>query len=158
MASRYRIAAAIFASMAVSVPFIGIKEGRSLDPYKDLADRWTVCNGETRVEMRRYSAEECDEMLREAVFEFSEGVLKCTPGLVEHPRVLAAAASLAYNIGLPAYCQSTIAKRFNAGAMTEGCNGFPAWHYSRVDGKLTPVRGLLLRRNEEREICLSGLG
>lgn len=130
-------------------------EGKSNEPYKDrLAyDILTVCYGETRVEMRRYTDAECDDMLAEGLTDFAKGVLERNPELKGHDAQLLAATSLAYNIGLGAYRRSTVAKRFSAGNWKGACNAFLMWRFA--GGR--EVRGLKLRREKERAICLRGL-
>jgi lysozyme len=60
---------------------------------------------------------------------------------------------LTYNIGGAAYCRSTVARRFNAGRWKEGCDAYLMWN--RGGGRV--IRGLTLRRQDERKLCLSGL-
>lgn len=147
------LAIAITAAAAVATPFIGGWEGLSRDPYPDLTNTMTVCFGETRVEMRRYTDAECLAMLNKAVEEFANQVLQCTPILAYHPYQLAAATSLAYNIGLGAYCRSTAAQHFNAGNLRAGCEQFARWRMA--GGRV--VQGLVNRRKAEAELCLQGL-
>jgi lysozyme len=128
-------------------------EGKRNDPYQDIVGVWTVCYGETRVPMRRYSDAECDEMLAQGLGDFAQGVLKRNPNLRDRPNQLAAATSLAYNIGVGAYNHSTVARRFDAGDWRGGCDAILMWN--KAGGKV--VRGLVNRRNHEREICLKGL-
>lgn len=147
------IALALATSGAVAVPLIGSWEGLRNDPYDDVIGVKSVCYGETRVEMRRYTDSECQQMLARAVEGFAREVLSCTPGLAYHPYQLAAATSLAYNIGSQAYCRSTVAKRFNGGDFAGACDGFRAWRYA--GGR--EVQGLVNRRRDERELCMTGL-
>lgn len=147
------IAWATAGAVAVATPFIAGWEGKRNDPYKDIAGIRAVCYGETRVDMRRYSDAECTAMLERAVEGFTANVLKCTPSLAYKPYALAAATSLSYNIGQSAYCNSTVAKRFNAGDYKGGCEGFAAWRMA--GGKV--VQGLVNRRKAETELCLTGL-
>lgn len=141
------------AAVPVAVYFIGPWEGLSRDPYTDLAGYRTVCYGETRVEMRRYTDAECLAMLNKAVEEFANQVLQCTPILAYHPYQLAAASSLAYNTGVSAYCKSTAARKFNSGDLVGGCESFRLWIYA--GGK--KVNGLIRRREAEIELCKTGL-
>lgn len=147
------VAWATAGAVAIATPFVAGWEGRRNDPYTDLAGYRTVCYGETRVEMRRYSDAECVQMLNKAVEEFAGKVLQCTPILAYHPYQLAAASSLAYNIGIGAYCRSTAAKLFNSGDLRSGCNQFAHW---RKAGGVV-VQGLVNRRKAETELCLTGL-
>lgn len=147
------IASAVAGAIALATPFIAGWEGKRNDPYNDIVGIPTVCYGETRVEMRRYSDTECISMLVKAVGEFAGPVLECTPVLAERPHQLAAATSLAFNIGSGGYCRSTAARRFNAGDIKGGCDAFLMWN--KAGGKV--VRGLVNRREAERKLCLTGL-
>ncbi len=147
------IAGSIVGAMAIATPFIAGWEGKRNDPYRDIVGVQTVCYGETRVAMRRYSDSECSALLIKAVGDFMQPVIDCTPGLINRPEQLAAATSLAYNIGAGAYCRSTIAKRFNAGDLRGACDGFRAW----VNAGGKRVQGLVNRREAERKLCLTGL-
>lgn len=149
------LAIAVTAAAAVATPFIGGWEGLSRDPYKDMLANgiFTVCYGETRVEMRRYTDAECLAMLNKAVEGFANQVLQCTPILANHPYQLAAATSLSYNIGIGAYCRSTAARLFNSGDLRSGCNAMTLWN--KAGGRV--VQGLVNRRKAERELCLTGL-
>lgn len=144
---------AITAAVPVAVAIIAPWEGLRNDPYKDIAGINTVCFGETRVEMRRYSDAECLAMLNKAVEGFANQVLQCTPILANHPYQLAAASSLAYNTGVSAYCKSTAARKFNSGDLVGGCESFRLWVYA--GGK--KVNGLIRRREAEIELCKTGL-
>lgn len=148
--------AAIAAAMGLAVPLIEKWEGTKTVPYRDIVGVWTVCTGETRVEMRRYTREECRDMLGKAIkSDYGAGVIKAVPALAKPERVnqLAASISLAYNIGNAAFTRSTVARRFNAGNWRGGCDAFLAWRFA--GGR--EIRGLLNRRKEERALCLSGL-
>lgn len=135
------------------IAVVAMFEGKSNDPYDDIVGVATVCYGETRVEMRRYSDAECEEMLADGLADFAEPVLKRNPELRGHDPQLLAAVSLAYNIGPAAYNRSTVARRFSAGDWKGACNAFLMWN--RAGGR--EVRGLTIRRQKEREICLRGL-
>lgn len=135
------------------IALVGAWEGKSNDPYKDIVGVWTVCYGETRVQMRRYTDAECKDMKATALAGFAEPVLKRNPELRGHDNQLAAAVSLSYNIGSAAYARSTVARRFSEGRWVEACNAFLLWN--RAGGRV--VRGLDNRRRDERRLCLTGL-
>jgi lysozyme len=128
-------------------------EGKRNDPYRDIVGVWTVCYGETRVEMRSYTDAECEDMLATGAGDFAEGVLKATPNLKDRPYQLAAASSLAYNIGLGNYRNSTAARRFRIGDYAGGCAAMLRWN--RAGGKV--VRGLVNRRQSEYRVCMTDL-
>ena len=58
--------------------------------------------------------------------------------------------SLTYNIGEGAFCQSTAAKKLNAGDYEGACREILRW--DRFKGK--PLRGLTNRRQHEYRVCL----
>tara|TARA_R110000772_G_scaffold89304_2_gene185110 strand:+ start:8327 stop:8806 length:480 start_codon:yes stop_codon:yes gene_type:complete len=142
-------ATAAAASLAIIAPW----EGKRNDPYVDIVGVTTVCYGETRVEMRRYSDAECEEMLADAVGDFGGAVLERNPNLAGHPYQLAAATSLSYNIGKSAYARSTAARRFGAGDMAGGCRALTMWN--KAGGRVVP--GLVNRRNAEYRLCMTDL-
>ncbi len=141
------------AAAGLLIALVAQWEGKRNEPYRDIVGVMTVCYGETRVPMRRYSDAECNEMLADGINDFAKVVLARNPELRGHPYQLAAATSLAFNIGGAAYTRSTVAKRFTARRWREACDGFLAWSYA--GGR--QIKGLLNRRRAEREICLRGL-
>jgi lysozyme len=138
-------------ALALTTPIVSKWEGKENDPYKDIVGVSTVCYGETRVEMRRYSDKECVVMLETALKDFQKEVLKRSPELANKPYQLAAATSLAYNIGINAYDKSTARKRFKAGDLRGGCEALKFWVYAK--GKR--VKGLVNRRADEYRLCMS---
>jgi len=143
----------IATALLLAVPLVAKWEGKRNDPYRDIVGVQTVCYGETRVEMRRYSDTECRAMLEKAVEGFAEPVARCTPRIADRPYQLAAASSLAYNIGVGAYCKSTTDRRFDAGDLEGGCAALKFWN--KAGGKF--VQGLANRRAEEYRLCMTGL-
>jgi lysozyme len=125
-------------------------EGKSNTPYRDIVNVMTVCYGETRVEMRRYTDAECEDMLANGLADFAGPVLKRNPELRGHDPQIIAAVSLSYNIGGAAYNRSTVARRFSEGRWRSACDAIMRWNMA--GGR--PVRGLTNRRASERRICL----
>jgi lysozyme len=132
-----------------------------LTPYLDIAGVPTACDGITKgVKLgQRYTEAQCAAMLEHELAVHAQGVMRCTPALAGNGRdpQRVAAVLLAYNIGVGAYCGSTVAKRFNAGHWRAGCDAFGMWNKARVNGSLRPVAGLTARRARERAICLRGV-
>lgn len=79
----------------------------------------------------------------------ADGVRKCIE-VPMYQHEFAAAVSIAYNIGVGAFCRSTMVKKLNAGDYRGFCEGMTAW--SRSGGKVYP--GLVKRREKERALCL----
>jgi lysozyme len=128
-----------------------------LKAYRDIVRVWTICDGDTldvapgMVE----TPEGCRERLEDQLVAHAEPVLACVPALraPERQHQLAASVSLAYNIGPAGFCRSTAARLFNAGRWRDGCEAF--LRFNRAGGRV--IRGLTLRRQRERSICLRGL-
>jgi lysozyme len=125
---------------------------RHLKAYRDIVGVWTACDGIAYVEAgATFTPEQCDAMLEAALVKHAAGVLKCTPRLKEPGRDYqrAAAVSLAYNVGVGAYCRSTVDRLFDAGEWRGGCRAFAMWN--KAGGRV--VQGLVNRRARERETC-----
>jgi lysozyme len=79
----------------------------------------------------------------------SNGIKACiTVPLYQHE--FDAYSSFAFNVGVSAFCKSTLVKKLNAGDYTGACNELPKWVYS--GGK--KYNGLVKRREQERKLCL----
>lgn len=155
------LGAGAIAALAMAVIALKPDEGKRNVSYRDIAGIPTSCYGHTGPDVRvgQYRTDaQCEALLKKDAETHMRGVLRCTPGLADRPHQLAAATRLAFNIGTSAYCRSTIARRFNAGAWRAACDGFTAWRFARVNGRMVEVRGLKLRRERERAACLTGLG
>lgn len=140
---------------AVAVSLIGGFEGLRLNSYQDSVKVWTVCYGETKGIKRgmKFTKPECDAMFANRLVEFETGMRKCLKAPDSIPdKPYVTFLSLSYNIGLGAFCGSTLVKKVNAGDIRGGCNELPKW--SRA-GSLSKL--LLPRRNTERKLCLEGL-
>jgi lysozyme len=126
-------------------------EGVILRGYKDPIGIVTACAGHTKTAIlgRPYTPQECQVLLEVDLVEHADGVLACTPGLRGKTGPLAAASSFAFNVGVGAYCRSTMARKFNAGDIDGGCAELDRW--TRAGGKVLP--GLVKRRATERAIC-----
>jgi len=128
-----------------------------LKPYLDIVGVATACDGITRgVKLdQRYTEAQCAQRLEAELVEHAEQVMRCSPRLKEPGRDYqrAAAVSLAYNIGWPRYCSSTVDRRFDAGSWRAGCDAILMWN--KAGGR--EVAGLTARRKRERAICLRGL-
>jgi lysozyme len=144
-------------AIAAVMVFTPTWEGKENVPYFDSVKVKTVCYGETRVEMRRYSDKECLLLLEKGARQFQAGVLKINPRLSTDPYQWAAHTDFAYNVGLGNYAKSSVAKLYYAGREQEACHAIGKYVYA---GKKV-VRGLKLRRNGddvrlgEIELCLT---
>lgn len=88
-------------------------------------------------------------LLLQDASKFEQAVKRCAP-VPMHQYEFAAYVSLTYNIGATAFCNSTIAKKLNAGDYAGACSEILRW--DRFQGK--PLRGLTLRRKAEYSQCM----
>lgn len=125
--------------------------------YLDTGGVPTICFGETRGVRPGDTATkaECEQKLLDRINnDFGPGVDKCIKHPLPNSRKVAY-TSLAYNIGIPTFCKSAVAKLENNGQYKEACNAIPLYNKVRVMGVLTVSKGLTKRRKEEQAICLT---
>ena len=79
----------------------------------------------------------------------SEGIKRCIHvPLYQHE--FDAYSSFAYNVGVGAFCKSTLNRKLNSGDYVGACNELKRWVYA--GGRKLP--GLVKRREQERRLCL----
>jgi len=141
-------------AVALATTLIAGFEGLRTHVYRDSVGVATYCYGETKNPQpgRSYTVTECDALLAARVAEFDSGVRACVRQALP-AKVEAAFVSTAYNIGLGAFCGSTLARKANAGDLTGACNEMPKWN--RVGGQV--LKGLTVRRGAEQALCLEGV-
>lgn len=137
---------------ALAISLVGGFEGLRQTAYRDVVGVATICYGETRgIRMGMTATKvECDAMLLKGLQEFEQGVLSCTK--VEMPmRRQVAMVSFAYNVGVGAYCGSSVVRLLNDNKPRAACDALLKWN--KAGGVVFP--GLTRRRQAERELCLS---
>ena len=125
-------------------------EGTVYKTYKDIGGVLTYCSGATENAQwgKTYTAEECSAQLEYDLARHAEGMMKCiTHPLTEGQKI--AFTDFTYNAGIGAFCGSSMAKKANQGDIMGSCAALLMW--DKVGGK--PVRGLTIRRQEEKKIC-----
>jgi lysozyme len=139
---------------ATLLSFTPMWEGTELKTYRDLGGVLTYCTGATENAIwgKTYTPEECRAQLDRDLARHAEGVMACIRVPLTYLQK-AAFVDAAYNIGVSAFCGSSMARRANAGDMRGACDALLMW--DKVGGK--QVRGLTRRRQAERELCLKGL-
>jgi lysozyme len=151
-----RIVGGVSALAIVLVGTVGAYEGLRLKAYKDPVGIPTICFGETKgVQMGQVKTKaECDAMLVDSLVEHELGMVKCINDPAKLPDLTYGAfVSFTYNVGVGAFCKSTMLKKINAGDLVGACNELLKW--TKAKGKELP--GLVKRRQGEREMCLKGL-
>jgi lysozyme len=142
------------AAAAALLVFTPRNEGTELKTYRDLGGVLTYCTGATENAQwgKTYTVAECRTQLDRDLARHAEGVVSCVHAPMSDG-VAVAMVDTAYNIGVAAFCGSSMARKANAGDMRGACESLLLWN--RVAGR--EVRGLTVRRQAAREICLKGI-
>lgn len=129
-------------------------EGTMFKTYRDPVGILTYCTGaiENAQWGKTYSPAECRAQLDHDLARHAEGVMACIKVPMTDGQKTAF-VDAAFNIGVTGFCGSSMARKTNAGDPVGGCNALMAWN--KAGGR--ELRGLTLRRQAEREICLRGL-
>ena len=155
MTPRQRLVAKIGAgAVALVLPVVMLYEGTVLRTYKDPVSILTACTGHTGPELRMgqtFTKEQCETMLYGDLLKHADA-LNCIKTPMEDNQK-AAFLSFAFNVGNKAFCDSTLARKANAGNMPGACAELSRW--TRAGGRELP--GLVKRRAAERELCEKGL-
>jgi lysozyme len=153
MASRLKRNSAFAAAVVV---LVGGFEGFRQVAYLDPVGIPTICFGETRgvrLGMKATRAE-CEAMLTRSLIEHEEGMARCLRQPERIPDgAYGAFLSFTYNVGVGAFCGSTLARKANAGDIRGACAELSKW--DRAKGIRLP--GLTKRRAAERALCERGL-
>lgn len=129
-------------------------EGTKLTTYRDIGGVLTYCTGATENAKfgATYTPEQCRAQLDHDLAVHAEGVVECvTTPLTDGQKV--AFVDVAYNIGIKAFCQSSMARKANAHDLPGACASLSLW--DRVNGQV--IHGLSVRREAERKLCEGGL-
>lgn len=142
------------AVLLIATPFVADWEGLRTKAYLDPVGIPTVCYGHTRgVELGdEYTPAQCQEMLNEEIRPYLQAVDDYIYVPMPDTR-RAALTSFAYNVGIENFKRSTLRKKMNAGDTRGACNELKRWVFARGQW----LRGLMRRREAERQLCLEGL-
>jgi lysozyme len=131
-------------------------EGLRTYAYRDPVGILTICFGETRGVRPgdTATAAECKAKLGGRLLEFETGIRRCmrNPDAIPDGAYIAS-ISFAYNVGVGAFCNSTMRRKLDAGDIRGACDELPKW----VKARGITLPGLVNRRKAEREICLKGV-
>ena len=153
--SRAKLVAKIGAgATALAVPLVMLYEGTVLQSYRDPIGIVTACVGHTGPELRmgqRYTRQQCEDMLYGDLLKHAQALDCIKQPMTDGQK--AAFLSFAFNVGNKAFCDSTLARKANAGDMAGACAELSRW--TLAGGRELP--GLVKRRAAERELCERGL-
>lgn len=139
---------------ADAVHLIATAEGCKTYAYPCPAGRWTIGWGHTGTEVAPgliWSQPQCDRQLATDIRGFVDGVRKiCKRPPTDNQ--LGALVSFAFNLGLSALRNSTLLREHNMGHFAKAAAEFPKWSNATVNGKLTQLPGLVLRRAMEAKL------
>lgn len=151
-----RALAAIIGSVAAAGVLLltPMWEGTKLNTYRDVGGVLTYCTGATEDAQwgRTYTPAQCRAQLDRDLASHAEGMMACVKVPMNDGQKIAF-TDISYNIGVAGFCGSSMARKTNAGDAVGGCNALLLWN--KVQGR--EIRGLTLRRQAERDICLRGL-
>ena len=149
--SRKTIGSLILAS-AVAIGTITHYEGFRSDAYLDVGNIPTIGYGSTKdVKM----GDRIDEkgarsrLIKEVIDEYGKAVNNSVE-VPLHQSEYDAFLSLTYNIGVNAFCKSTLVKKANREDYAGACKEILKWN--KVNGKV--VKGLTNRRKGEYNLCI----
>ncbi|HFT4388499.1 TPA: lysozyme [Klebsiella pneumoniae] len=129
-------------------------EGRRYYAYQDVVGVWTVCDGHTGADIRRghrYTDRECDNLLKADLRKVANAIDPLIKVSIPDP-TRAALYSFAYNVGAGNFQTSTLLRKINQDDQKGACDQLRRWTYAK--GK--QWKGLVTRREIEREVCLWG--
>ncbi|HEU4635419.1 MAG TPA: lysozyme [Edaphobacter sp.] len=154
MASTKAKAVAGGGALALAIGIITLFEGNVPDTYLDPIGIPTVCVGHTGSDVKmgqKKTAQECKALLSADLQVAWEAQARClvNPEGLE-PWTRAAFASFTFNVGVDAFCRSTLVRLANQGRIPEACREILRW--TKAAGK--ELKGLIRRREAEYRLCL----
>lgn len=129
-------------------------EGVRYKPYRDVVDKWTVCYGHTGNDIilgKTYTEAECKALLSK---DLNTVARQINPYIkVPIPETTRGALySFVYNVGSGNFKTSTLLYKINQGDIKGACDQLRRWN--KAGGVVW--KGLITRREIEREVCLWG--
>lgn len=154
-------AAAVAAGIALAASIAAPQEGYSAYVYKDPVGVLTYCYGETTgikdARGRKFSEQECRDLLQRRMAHYEQGNAKCVPGYENlDVYVQAAFNDFSYNLGNGTFCSGSIGALLRQGRVRDACMRITQFDKARVKGVLKALPGLTKRRALEQMYCLKG--
>ena len=142
-------AAAIVASAAVLVS-VAVHEGYSSKAYQDVAGVYTVGFGQADGVKKDDTTDPVRALvkLQNSLDEKAKGMVACIQVPISQGEY-DAYLDFTYNVGVSAFCHSTLNKKLNSMDYAGACKELLKWN--TAGGKV--VQGLVKRRQEEYDKC-----
>lgn len=143
---------------ALGLLLVAGHEGFSSKPYKDTGGITTNGFGNTLIEpTKEVTVQKALQDLKENTTMTGRAVSRCLTAEVTQGQY-DAYVSFAYNVGVNAFCKSTMLRLANQGDRIGSCNQFDRWMY--VAGRDCRIKsnncsGIAKRREDEKQLCLS---
>ena len=138
------------------IDFIKAKEGFRALAYRDSVGVLTIGFGHTQgvEEGQTITEDDADALLRAELVKYElavERYVRCDMTQNEYDALV----SLAYNIGINHFSQSSVVRFLNSGDRPRAAAAFSMWNKGTVNGRLTVIPGLAERRKQEAELFLT---
>ncbi|MCL1124146.1 lysozyme [Shewanella surugensis] len=144
------------ASVAGGGALIAEHEGQVFSSYLDPIGVLTSCYGHTGTDLKHgqtFTEKECLEQLVVDLSKHNYKLMKLTHPVMLTDSEHGAYLSFIYKVGHQAFADSTLRKKLLAGDRIGACNELSRWVY----GAGKKLKGLIKRRQSERQLCLRGL-
>lgn len=150
MATKNRVAVTSLVVSASALVGVALHEGYQGTAYKDVGGVPTIGYGETKnvILGETTTPERALLDLKDSLDEHAKGMAKCITVPVTQGEY-DAYADFAYNVGISAFCHSTLVKKLNAKDYDGACAELLKW--TRAGGRV--ISGLVKRRQEEFKTC-----
>ena len=153
------LAMGLSSAIATTGMFVAQHEGLVLGTYIDPVGILTSCYGHTGADTgaelklnQKFTESQCLEQLHSDLSKHDREMMRYVKVPLsdeEHSAYL----SFSYNVGVGNFKSSTLLKLLNKEERVGACNQLTNWVFAK--GK--KLRGLVNRREEEKNLCLSGL-
>lgn len=146
-----RKAAASFVVSASALVGLAVYEGYLPHAYQDVAGVWTIGFGETQGVRPGQTTTPIRAMVQllDSANDHAKGMVECIHvPIAQHE--FDAYLSFTYNVGVGAFCGSTLVKKLNSGDYAGACKELLRWVYA--GGR--QVQGLVNRRQKEYDTCI----
>ena len=149
--NKKRVAVSTLVASVIAIGSIALHEGYREKAYRDPVGIPTIGYGETKgVKMGDVTnPKKALEQLKVSIDEHGKGMASCIKVPIAQNEY-DAYISFTYNVGVGAFCRSTLVKKLNAEDYEGACAELLKWN--KAGGKVLP--GLVKRRQEEYKQCL----